>query len=75
MFHEGTVSLGEAYVHCNRNNHQLSIEANKWLILHQSVLIEQSRLHNAQEIPVETRVHDHDEHLGGFVPDVVDVDE
>lgn len=37
-------------------------------------MINKSDLHDAQEVPVETGVHDEDENLRDLVPDIVDLD-
>lgn len=63
------------YVHANRNNHELCVEAHERLILGETDLLNKSDLHNAQEVPVQTSVDDENEYFGNLVPNGIDVDE
>jgi len=53
----------DTYVHGDRDDHKLCIEAHERLVLGETDLINKSDLDNAQEIPVEASVHDEDENL------------
>jgi hypothetical protein len=63
------------YVHSNRNNHKLRVEAHKRLVFCKTDLINKSDLDDTQEIPVKAGIHNKDEDLRDLVPDFVDLDE
>lgn len=60
------------YVHENGNNHEFGVEADKGLIFLQVVLLNESFLDCAEEVPVERRVDKENDDLGSSVPDIVD---
>lgn len=65
----------DTYVHGDRNNHQLCVEAHERLVLGETDLVDKPDLHNAQKVPVEASVDDEDEDLRDLVPDIVDLNE
>lgn len=65
----------QTYVHSNRHYHQSLVKLDQWLVLHQSVLLQESILHGPQEVPVKSSVDDQDDNLGDLIPDLIDVDE
>ena len=61
------------YVHEDGNDHELSVEANKRLVLLQIVLLDESLLDGSKEIPVQAGVNDEDDDLGDTIPDIIDL--
>lgn len=62
------------YIHTDADDHQLRIEADQWRIFCQTVLLHKPDLNRPQEIPVQSSIHNQNQHFRDFVPDVVDLD-
>jgi len=62
----------EHAVHEDRNYHELSVEANKRLILLEAMLLNESLLDGSKEVPIEASIDEKDENLGDTIPNFID---
>lgn len=63
------------YIHCDTDYHELSIEADKWRILGQTMLLHKPGFHCSKEVPIESRIHDQYEDLRDLIPNGININE
>jgi hypothetical protein len=67
-------AFGPTYIHCNRKDHELGIEANEGSIFGQAILLHKPLLDGAQEVIVQSSVDNQDQNFGDLIPVIVDPD-
>jgi hypothetical protein len=68
-------AFGPTYIHSDRENHELGIEADEGTVLGETMLLHKPDLDRPQEIPVQSRIDYEDQYFGYFIPEVVDLHE
>jgi hypothetical protein len=62
----------DTYVHEDRDDHELSVEAYKRLIFLEAMLLDESLLDSSKEVPVKASIDKKDKNLGYTIPDLID---